>query len=411
MRKTVLMGIALMASHVIVAQIPSFNAKASDSQDLVLDSIVTKSNDGQPNAKVMYGYDSEKRKVYEVSVSYSEWSTPPYAPSFGDSTRYEYNQNGLLIKTSVYRNESYEGAPDFQLNMYTDLVYNDKDQLLKETTYRFNQNIEAYVDNTIFDYEYAEDGSLKVKIESQRPSGAPWETDIKPMQKSNKTEHSDFAGKDLPKKTESYYYSAGAEGEEGTWTLSNYSSMTYDGDGLLAKREFYNIDYQTQDWAVYSWNSYVYTNGKLTYEEAASKNYTTNEVAVDTKITYTYDANGNLEKITGERYQSYRDEWVADNPKTYHYSPLSSTSIRKVDASKEEVKVYYNAATKEICIEAASVVGSIGIYTVAGLEVLRIPAVNGGVCQQNVSGWQKGLYIVTLISNGQVYNEKVYIYE
>lgn len=411
MRKTVLMGIAIIASSVAVAQIPNFNAVATEGNDLVLDSIVTRDNEGNPNAKLMYGYDAEKRKVYEVSVSYSEWSTPPYAPSFGDSTRYEYNQKGLLIKTSVYRNESYEGAPDFQLNSYTDCVYNDQDQLLKETTYRYNQNIETYVDNSINDYEYADDGSLKVKIESLRPSGAPWETGIKPMQKSNKTEYSDFAGTNLPKKTDIFYYTLGEEGEEGTWTLSNYSLSSYNTEGMLTKKEFYNLDYQTQEWTLYSWNSYVYTNGKLTYEEAASKSYATNQIEVDTKITYAYDTNGNLEKITGERYQSYRDEWVADNPKVYYYSPLSSTSIRYVDASKEEVKAYYNAATKEICMEAGSAVSSIGIYTVEGLEVLHIPAVNSGAYRQNVSGWQNGLYIVTLISDGKVYNEKIYIYE
>lgn len=411
MRKTVLMGIALIASNVIVAQIPSLNAVANDSQDLVLDSIVTKTNDGNPNTKLMYGYDSEKRKEYEVSISYSEWSTPPYAPSYGDSTRYEYNEKGLLTKVSVYRNESYEGAPDYQLNSYIDSEYNDKDQLLKETTYRYNQNIEAYVDNAIFDYEYAEDGSLKIRIESIRPSGAPWETGIKPMQKSTKIEYSDFTGIDLPKKMETFYYAAGAEGEEGTWTTSNYSLLTYDGEGMLTKKEFYNQDYQTKEWTVYSWNSYVYNNGKVTYEEAASKSYSTNLVEVDTKITYTYDANGNLEKITGERYQSYKDEWVADNPKTYYYSPLTSTSIQKVESLHSDVKIYYNVSTNEICIEAGDVIDAVCIYSVTGLEMLRTSAVSGGVYQQNVSGWQNGLYIVTLISNDKVYNEKVYVYE
>ena len=37
-------------------------------------------------------------------------------------------------------------------------------------------------------YEYLEDGSLKTKIESARPAGAPWETGIKPMEKSSKTD-------------------------------------------------------------------------------------------------------------------------------------------------------------------------------------------------------------------------------
>lgn len=72
--------------------------------------------------------------------------------------------------------------------------------MIKSTTYRYNDNIEAFVDNSINDYEYLEDGSLKTKIESARPAGAPWETGIKPMEKSSKTEYMEFAGIDLPKR-------------------------------------------------------------------------------------------------------------------------------------------------------------------------------------------------------------------
>ena len=67
-------------------------------------------------------------------------------------------------------------------NSYIEYEYNAKGQLIKSTTYRYNDNIEAFVDNSINDYEYLEDGSLKTKIESARPAGAPWETGIKPME-------------------------------------------------------------------------------------------------------------------------------------------------------------------------------------------------------------------------------------
>lgn len=49
----------------------------------------------------------------------------------------------------------------------------------------------------------------------------------------------EFAGIDLPKKAENYFYTAGTDGEEGTWRLSNYSVLTYNDKNLLAKREFY----------------------------------------------------------------------------------------------------------------------------------------------------------------------------
>ena len=40
------------------------------------------------------------------------------------------------------------------------------------------------------------------------------------MEKSSKTEYMEFAGIDLPKKAENYFYTAGTDGEEGTWRLS-----------------------------------------------------------------------------------------------------------------------------------------------------------------------------------------------
>ena len=116
----------------------------------------------------------------------------------------------------------------------------------------------------------------------------------------------EFAGIDLPKKAENYFYTAGTDGEEGTWRLSNYSVLTYNDKNLLAKREFYNQDYQSGDWKLYSWESYIYNdNGQVTYKESAGQDYSTGTIEVNAKVTYTYDANNNLEKITGETYQSY----------------------------------------------------------------------------------------------------------
>ena len=89
MRKTVLLlGMALIASSAMMGQVVNRNMAAaitSENAELVLDSVVTKTREGKPSAKVVYGYDSEKRKAYEVSISYSEWSTPAYAPAYGDS--------------------------------------------------------------------------------------------------------------------------------------------------------------------------------------------------------------------------------------------------------------------------------------------------------------------------------------
>ena len=155
MRKTVLLlGMALIASSAMMGQVVNRNMAAaitSENAELVLDSVVTKTREGKPNAKVVYGYDSEKRKAYEVSISYSEWSTPAYAPAYGDSIEYTYDQAGLLLKESTYRNNSYGGTPEYQLNSYIDYEYNAKGQLIKSTTYRYNDNIEAFVDNSIND--------------------------------------------------------------------------------------------------------------------------------------------------------------------------------------------------------------------------------------------------------------------
>lgn len=96
MRKTVLLlGMALIASSAMMGQVVNRNMAAaitSENAELVLDSVVTKTREGKPSAKVVYGYDSEKRKAYEVSISYSEWSTPAYAPAYGDSIEYTYDQ-------------------------------------------------------------------------------------------------------------------------------------------------------------------------------------------------------------------------------------------------------------------------------------------------------------------------------
>ena len=76
MRKTVLLlGMALIASSAMMGQVVNRNMAAaitSENAELVLDSVVTKTREGKPSAKVVYGYDSEKRKAYEVSISYSE---------------------------------------------------------------------------------------------------------------------------------------------------------------------------------------------------------------------------------------------------------------------------------------------------------------------------------------------------
>lgn len=65
----------------------------------------------------------------------------------------------------------------------------------------------------------------------------------------------------------------------------------------MAKREFYNQDYQSGDWKLYSWESYIYNdNGQVTYKESAGQDYSTGTIEVNAKVTYTYDANNNLEK-------------------------------------------------------------------------------------------------------------------
>ena len=67
MRKTVLLlGMALIASSAMMGQVVNRNMAAaitSENAELVLDSVVTKTREGKPSAKVVYGYDSEKRKA------------------------------------------------------------------------------------------------------------------------------------------------------------------------------------------------------------------------------------------------------------------------------------------------------------------------------------------------------------
>lgn len=414
MKRTVLIMMALAIGSAVMGQTSKrdMSAKTSESGKLVLDSIVTNTRDGEKESKKEYGYDSEKRKVYELSISYSKWTTPPYAPSYGDSIRYEYNQKGLLSKESTYRKKSSGDVSNYALNSYITYEYNEKDQLLKTTTYKYNDNIEDFVDNATSDYEYLEDGSLKAVINSARPGGAPWDTSIKPMKLSTKVEYSDFAGIDLPKKGNSYMYSAGSDGGEGTWSLSTYSISTYDDKNLLTKREFYHLDSKTKEWTVYSWDSYTYNDeGLLVYEEAAGViDYNTNEMGVNDKTTYTYNADGYLETITGETYQSYKSAWVAKSSVTYCYSSGGSTSIRNAETS-QNTEVCYNALTKEIRMQSEKTIGSISVYSLAGLKMISIPAVGSDRYVVKADNWEKGLYIVTLIVEGNVYNEKVYIYE
>lgn len=412
MRKTLLMGVALIASGAVMGQISNLDIamRTSNNDKFVLDSIVTKTRNDKPERKVLYGYDSEKRKTYEMSITYSEWTTPAFKPTYGDSISYEYNQKGLLIKECVYRNESYGDVVDYRLNSYVVYEYNDKDQKVKVTTYRYNQNIEDYVDNSINEYEYGPDGSLVRMTESIRPSGAPWETGIKPMQVNEKNEYSDFLAVDVPKKIENYRFTAGAGGEEGTWNLSYYTIMTYNDKNQMMKRENYNMYSQAEGWTVST--SYVYTlneRGQVTYEEYSNKNYSTGLLEISSKKTYTYDTNGNLAKIASVTYQSYKDEWVPDSSHSYYYTPLVSTSIGNIGA--QNMEVYYNALLKEIYVQAEGNIGNISVYSVAGLEVMRVSAVNNSQYTLDVSGLEKGLYVVSLIADGKVYNKKIYIYE
>ena len=312
-----------------------------------------------------------------------------------------------MVKASTYRYNSTGNI--FELNSYVDYEYNDKGLRAKEAIYRYNQNVEAYVDNAISEYEYTDDGSLAKKIESARPSGAPWETDIKPMRMSTKVEYSDFIGINLPQKSESYNYSVGLEGGEGTWNLTNYSISTYDDNLFLVKKEYFNGNAQGE-WTVSTRYTYVCNErGQVTYEEYGAKNNSTGIVSVSSKKTYTYDDNGNLSGMTGVTYQSYKDEWVVDSPYAYYYSPYSPTSIRNTGV--QNVDVYYNVSGKEICFRAEDNIGGICIYSVTGLEVMRVPAVNNSRYALNVSGLEKGLYVVSMISDGEVYNKKIYIYE
>lgn len=412
MRKTLLVCVALIASGAVMGQISNLDIamRTSDNDELVLDSIVTKTRDDKPEKKVLYGYDSEKRKTYEMSITYSEWTVPAFKPTYGDSISYEYNQKGLLIKESVYRNESYDDVLNYQLNSYVDYEYNDKDQKVKVTTYRYNQNIEDYVDNSINEYEYGADGSLVRMTESSRPSGAPWETGIKPMQINEKNEYSDFLAVDVPKKIENYRFNAGTDGEEGTWNLSYYTIMTYNDKNQMTKRENYNMDYQAGAWTVST--SYAYTlneEGQVTYEEYFDKNNSAGLLGLSSKKNYTYDANGNLLKRTSETFQSYKDAWVPDSSHSYYYSPFISTGVWNIGT--QNMEVYYNASLKEIHVQAEGNIGSISVYSVAGLEAMRISAVNNSRYTLNVSGLEKGLYVVSLIADGEVYNKKIYIYE
>lgn len=410
MRKTLLMGVALIASSAAMGQMSNQNmvSRAGDNSELVLDSIVTKKRDGNPEKSLVYGYDSQKRMAYEMSITYSQWSNPAYKPAYGDSISYEYNQEGTMIKASTYRYNSTSAI--FELNSYIEYEYNDKGLLAKESLFRYNQNVETYIDNSLTEYEYAEDGSLVKRTASARPSGAPWETDIKPMKVSAKIEYSDFAKVGLPKKTENYTYTSGIDGAEGTWELSNYYVSTYDDNFFLIMKEVFKLSSQTKEWEVSTRNTYICNErGQVTYEEYSAKNSSTALMEVSSKKTYTYDTNGNLLTITGETYQASKSEWVADSSHSYYYSPYSPTSVRNIGA--QNVEVYYNVTGKEVCVQAEESIGGICIYSASGLEVMRVPAMNTSRHAVDVSGLEKGLYIVTLITDGEIYNKKIYIYE
>lgn len=412
MKKTLLMGIALVASTAMMGQVPGVNAatRASESGVYVLDSIKTLNNRDKPSAKIQYTYDAQNRKVSETNISYgSEWAPVPFAVIYGDSIRYEYNDKGLVEKKSTYTNKAGSAGVDYQVKNYTTYEYNGNGQMTKESVWTYNESVEGFIDRDLTEYEYASDGSLISTIKSNRPTGSgEGDTTIYPAEFVSKVVYVDFIGVDMPRKIEHYTYSKGEGEEEGTWTLGyTYTKNIYE-NGLLMKSEYCST--RTGEEVVSDGHNYTYdTNGNVTIDEVLG---TTAGVLVPiSRTVYTYDdVTGKVKSAVAERYSG--GAWVVDRPSHYYYSLVTSggvTGIQNADA-QEGVQVYYDAAAKEINAQAEGGISSISIYSATGMEVVRT-AVSGERYTQSVGNLEKGLYIVTLITDGRVYSKKIYVNE
>lgn len=408
MKKTLLMGIALVASTAMMGQVPGVNAatRASESGVYVLDSIKIMNNRDEPSEQKEYTYDSQNRKVSEVSVKYSAyWATPPFAPTRGDSIAYEYNDKGLLAKASTFRKQSNVYA----LNTYTTYEYNDNGQITKESVWTYAEALEDFLDRILTEYEYSADGSLITKINSGRPTGSgEGDTTIYPWGYDSKVVYTDFAGVDMPRKTENYTYSKGENDEEGTWTLSyTYTKNTYE-NGLLMKSEYCST--RTGEEVVSNGHNYTYdANGNMIIDEVLLT--IGGALKADSRTVYTYDdATGRLTKVAAELASG--DSWKKDRTSFYYYTLVTSggvTGIQNADA-QEGVQVYYDASAKAISAQAEGGISSISVYSATGMEVVHA-AVSGERYTQSVSNLEKGLYIVTLVTDGRVYSKKIYVNE
>lgn len=98
-----------------------------------------------------------------------------------------------------------------------------KGQLIKSTTYRYNDNIEAFVDNSINDYEYLEDGSLKTKIESARQPVLRGKQGLNLWKRVQKQNIWNLPALICLKRQKIIFIQQEQTAEEGTWRLSNYS--------------------------------------------------------------------------------------------------------------------------------------------------------------------------------------------
>ncbi|WP_455587636.1 T9SS type A sorting domain-containing protein [Bacteroides sp.] len=407
MKKTLLMGIALVASATMMGQVPGWNAATRAGEDgvYVLDSIKIMNNRDEPSEQKEYTYDSQNRRVSEVSVKYSAyWATPPFAPTRGDSIAYEYNDKGLLAKASTFKKQ----ANVYTLNTYTTYEYNDNGQIARESVWTYADALEDFLDRLLTEYEYSADGSLITKINSGRPTGSgEGDTTIYPWGYNSKVVYTDFVGVDMPLKVENYTYLKGEDDEEGTWELGyTYTKNTYE-NGLLMKSEYCSI--RTGEEVVSNGHNYTYdANGNVIIDEVLMT--LGGVLKADSRTVYTYDdATGLLTKVAAELASG--DSWRKDRTSFYYYRLVTSggTGIQNLDV-QGGVQVYYDASAKEINAQAEGGISSISIYSATGMEVVRA-TVSGERYTQSVSNLEKGLYIVTLVTDGRVYSKKIYVNE
>jgi len=413
----------------------------------VLDSIVSKSSDGEYIWKEEYKYDSNGRQTL---YAYYDWDSDVNAWVGNSKYEYQYdNNNNQISEVDYYWNSN---ANAWVESYKSECQYDNNNNQILEVDYSWDSNAKVWIEsykyeyqydnnnNQILEVDYSWDSNAKVWIESYKYEcqydnnqilevDYYWDSDANAWVEMSKYEYQCDNNNNLILEVDSYWDSDANE-----WVERSKYEYQYDNNNNLTLYAYYDWNSDANEWVEWSkyefqydnnnnpilWVGYFWDSIANAWVEVYKNEYqydNNNNQILEVGYYWDSDANALVENSKHEsQYDDNNDiisatnyDWNGDvctiTNYQYYYSPLTINSISSVYTGGNTA-VFPNPATDYIVVkgDATSI---ITVSNLSGGVIYKGETLAGERKTIDVSSWASGVYIITVETGNNKTTSKI----